>query len=398
MPRTTHRTGFALVALAYAATTTAGSVPTPLYVLFQHRDHFGTAMVSVVFAVYVIGVIAGLLVAAAHADRLGRRPALTAAIAVQLLACAVFVAWPALPGLLLGRVLSGLSVGLISGPATTYLLELHRHARPDADRGHAEVVSTAANLGGIALGPLLSGVLAEWAPAPLRLPFLATGAVLVAGVLLLGLAPETATATDRPSRAPAPAPEHRRTFAASYLGALVAFAIFGLFAALSPSFLADTLGYHSHALAGVVACVGLGAAAGGQLGLRRLPPRRALATAAITMPFGLALVVAGVSTSSLGLFVLGGALAGAAAGLLLRASLTTVVQLSPVNQRARTLAALFITGYSGLAIPVIGLGAATQLAGPDGALTGFATLIVAALAAITAVRLRHDPRPYTMAM
>jgi MFS family permease len=241
-------------------------------------------------------------------------------------------------------------------------------------------------------------VLAEWAPAPLVLPFLATGALLVTGVLLLSLAPETATpAAAQAQRPPAVASEHRRAFVASCLGGLVAFAIFGLFAALSPTFLADTLGYHSHALAGLVACVGLGAAAAGQVGLRRLAPRRALATATATMPLGLGCAVTGVWAGSLGLFVIGGALAGAAAGLLLRASLTTVVQLSPVDRRARTLAALFITGYSGLAVPVVGLGAASQLAGPRGALAGFAALTVTGLAAITAVRLRHRPPAHALA-
>ncbi|MEV4617635.1 MFS transporter [Asanoa sp. NPDC049573] len=392
MARTTHRAGFALVALAYAATTAGGSVPTPLYVLYQRRDHFGTTMISVVFAVYVIGVIAGLVLAGAHAERVRRRPLLGAALAVQLLACAVFLVWPDLAGILTGRVLSGLSIGLLSGPATAYLIELRRRALPDGDPRQAEVVATAANLGGIAAGPLLSGVLAEWAPAPLRLPFLAIGALLALATVLLATVPET---TDNRATAPArrpldTAPGQRHLFVASCLGGLLAFAMFGLFSALSPSFLAGTLGYHSHALAGLVAFVGLGAAASGQVGLRKLPPRQAMTAVAAAMPVGLALLVAGVWAGSLGLFVIGGALTGGAAGLLFRASLTTVVQLSPPERRAGTLATLFVVSYSGLAVPVIGLGLATQLAGTRGALAGFATLALAGLAAVAAVRLRPD--------
>ena len=206
MPSTTHRAGFALVATAYAATMAAGSVPTPLYVLYQRRDHFGTTMISVVFAVYVVGVISGLLFAGAHAERLRRRTVLGAALVVQLAACAVFLASPDLPGILAGRVLSGLSVGLLSGPATAFLIELRRRAAPQGDQRHAEVVATAANLGGLAAGPLLSGVLA-----------IGTGAAAPAvrrhrprphaGRVLLAVVPETATPAGgpRPDRSRWPA-------------------------------------------------------------------------------------------------------------------------------------------------------------------------------------------------
>ncbi|GAA1893813.1 MFS transporter [Asanoa iriomotensis] len=389
MPRTTHRAGFALVALAYAATTTGGSVPTPLYVLYQHRDHFGTTMISVVFAVYVVGVVAGLLVAGAHADRLRRRPVLGAALALQLLACAVFLAWPDLPGLLTARVFSGLSVGLLSGPATAYLIELRRRAAPDGDPRQAEVVATAANLGGIAAGPLLSGVLAEWAPAPLHLPYIVIGIVLAAAAVLLAAVPETATPSGGPAARPLALVGERR-FVASCLGGLVAFAMFGVFSALSPTFLSGILGYRSHALAGLVAFLGLGAGAAAQVGLRRLPPRPAVAASAATMPVGLGLILLGVWVGSLSAFVTGGAVTGAAAGLLLRACLTTVVQLSPLDRRAGTLATFFVTGYAGLALPVIGLGVLSEVAGTRAALTGFALAGLLALVAVAAVRLRPD--------
>ena len=391
MPSTTHRAGFALVATAYAATMAAGSVPTPLYVLYQRRDHFGTTMISVVFAVYVVGVISGLLFAGAHAERLRRRTVLGAALVVQLAACAVFLASPDLPGILAGRVLSGLSVGLLSGPATAFLIELRRRAAPQGDQRHAEVVATAANLGGLAAGPLLSGVLAEWAPAPLHLPYVAIGLVLALAAVLLAVVPETATPAGGPAARPlAVARDRRELFLASCLGGFVAFAMFGLFAALSPSFLSGTLGHTSHALAGLVAFIGLGSAAVAQIGLRRLPPRQAMTTVLVAMPVGLAVVVGGVWAGSLGAFVAGGAITGAGAGLLFRACLTTVVQLS-AGRRAGTLATLFVTSYAGLTVPVIGLGAASQLTSTRNALAGFAVLAVAGLVAVGTVRLRPEP-------
>jgi hypothetical protein len=40
-----------------------------------------------------------------------------------------------------------------------------------------EVVSTGANVGGLAIGPLVSGALAQYATQPLRVPYLVFGVV-----------------------------------------------------------------------------------------------------------------------------------------------------------------------------------------------------------------------------
>ncbi|MEK8172663.1 hypothetical protein NKH77_36505 [Streptomyces sp. M19] len=68
----------------------------------------------------------------------------------------------------LARVVSGLGIGIITATATAHLTELHATARPEADRARAGYVATAANLGGLAAGPLVSGLLAQYVDGPLR--------------------------------------------------------------------------------------------------------------------------------------------------------------------------------------------------------------------------------------
>jgi hypothetical protein len=57
-------------------------------------------------------------------------------------------------------------------------------------------VSTTANLGGLGLGPLLAGLLAQYAGRPLVIPFLAAEALMLAGVVAFALAPETVLRPD----------------------------------------------------------------------------------------------------------------------------------------------------------------------------------------------------------
>lgn len=60
----------------------------------------------------------------------------------------------------------------MSATATAWMAELHRAARPGTGGRRADVVATAANLGGLGLGALVSGALAEWIGAPLTVPFI----------------------------------------------------------------------------------------------------------------------------------------------------------------------------------------------------------------------------------
>jgi MFS family permease len=108
------------------------------------------------------------------------------ALALEVVASVVLLAWPSLPGLVLARVLSGLGVGAVTATAMAWIAELGR-----ARSRRAQVVATGANLGGLGLGGLISGVLAQWASPSLRVPFVVfTAALVLAWLALLG-APET---------------------------------------------------------------------------------------------------------------------------------------------------------------------------------------------------------------
>src|ERR1700749_4534822 len=193
-----HRMGFWLVAYAFAVTMAFSAVPTPLYVLYQARDGFGSITLTLIFAMYPVGVVLSLLLAGHLSDWAGRRRMLAAAIAVNLISGVVFLTWSSVPGLLVARFVSGISIGLLTATATAHLTEATGR-RP----GRASVVSTAANLGGIGLGPLLAGLLAQYAPDPLDLPYLVGEGLMVAALAGLALVPETVTRPDpRPAYRP----------------------------------------------------------------------------------------------------------------------------------------------------------------------------------------------------
>ena len=286
-----YRRGFWLVGFVFLVTMAFSAVPAPLYVLYAARDHFGPLMITVIFAAYAVGVIASLFLAGHLSDWLGRRRLAVIAVAVNVASGVIFLVWPSVPGLLVARVVSGISVGMLTATATAYLSELGASGHGDLPRRRTEIIATAANLGGIGLGPLVSGVLAQYAGEPLVVPYLVVEVLMLALLLGLAFVPETVTRPEarpryRPQRVSVPA-EHRPAFYAASAAAAASFALFGLFTSLAPGFIGGTLHDSSHALAGAATFAVFGAAALAQIVTSRAPLRRQLA-------FGLAALVLGL--------------------------------------------------------------------------------------------------------
>lgn len=185
-----HAVGFWIVAVAFTVGMAFSTVPTPLYALYQQQDGFSTTVITVIFACYAIGVLISLFLAGHVSDWLGRRPLLISGLLVEIVSAVVFLVWTSLPGLLVARVICGVGVGLITATATAQLGELHATARPAAGRSRADLVATAANLGGLSLGPLIAGALAQYVRYPLQVPYWVFLVAMVLAAGAIGLVPE----------------------------------------------------------------------------------------------------------------------------------------------------------------------------------------------------------------
>jgi Major Facilitator Superfamily len=391
---TPHGVAFWVVAAAFLLNMAFSAVPTPLYILYQQRDHFSDIMVTIVYAVYAVGVIASLFLAGHISDWVGRRRVLVGALLVNVASALLFIFFPSLAGLIVARVVSGISVGLTTATATAYLAELHLGARPDATGKRPQVVATAANLGGIGVGPLMAGLLAQFAPAPLRLPYIVVGGALAILALLVAVAPETTTPPDpRPAWHPqrVAVPRHaRRQFYAATGAAMAAFAVYGVFNSLVPSFLAGTLHVNSHATAGAVAFSAFAAGAIAQIALGKLGNVQLLRWSVPILLSGLVLFATGMWIANLVVFVVGGIVTGAGGGLVFRGALVAAGSSAPTESRAEVLTGFFLGAYIGLSVPVIGLGIATTYASARDVMLVFVALVGVAITVSVRAVIRHS--------
>jgi MFS family permease len=187
-----HTTGFWFVAAAFVSLQAFGTVPTPLWPLYAVRDGLSPTAVTLAFACMVVGAGTSLYLFGHLSDRVGRRRIIVPALAFGITAAAVMAWWPTLPGLLIGRVLTGVAVGLMASTATTYLTELYRAGHPAQPRSRVPAtVASVANLGGLSIGPLVAGALLRWVGHPFTTSYLVFIALMVIGAISVSLSPET---------------------------------------------------------------------------------------------------------------------------------------------------------------------------------------------------------------
>jgi MFS family permease len=359
VPGVSRRFGFALAAYAFLVTMLGTTLPTPLYPLFEQRYSFGELQVTVIFAVYAFGVVAGLILFGNLSDELGRKPPLLLGLALSAVSALLFLFAGSLVPIYVARVVSGFSAGIFTGTATAFLVDL----APDARRRFASLVAVVANLGGLGCGTLLAGLLADYASDPLRVPFAVDLALLVPATLGLLATPETVERRGRfrlrLQRLSVPT-EVRAIFIRAATAGFASFAVSGVFSSVAPTFLGQVLGRTSHALAGLLVFILFASSIVGQVAVPRLSERRALVVGCALLLVGTALLGLSIWIESLAALFASAIVVGLGQGIVVGAGLAAINQRAPVERRGETASSFFVVMYVGLSLPVIGVGVAAS--------------------------------------
>ena len=383
-----RNTGFALVAYAFLVTMVGTTLPTPLYPLFEQRYSFGELMVTVIFAVYAFGVIAGLLVFGNLSDEIGRKPVLMVGLGFSAASALLFIFAGSLAPIFAGRVISGFSAGVFTGTATAMLVDL----APGGNRRLGSLVAVVVNLGGLGVGTLLAGALADHFGSPLRLPFIVDLVLLGPAVVGLLVTPETVERTAfrlRLQRLSVP-PEVRSVFVRGATAGFGSFAVAGVFSSVAPVFLGQILGRTSHALAGAIVFTLFSASIVGQLVVSRLSDRRALVSGCVLLAGGVGLLALALGIESLAALIASASVVGLGQGLVIGAGLAAINQRAPVAQRGEVASSFFVVMYVGLSLPVIGVGVAAHAFSLRGAGIAFSAAVAALVLTVLASLSRSD--------
>ncbi|HEY7375791.1 MAG TPA: MFS transporter [Polyangia bacterium] len=383
-----------VVASQLAVVYVLSTLPTPLYAVYREAFGFSALTLTFVYAAYVVGTLSTMLFAGRLSDQVGRRPVTLASIGIAAAATVLFLVARDTAWLFAARIVSGCAVALVSGASTAWIVEAH----PTGDRRAATQIAIGANLIGLGVGPLLAGLLAQYAPAPLRLAYVVLLPVLAAAFTAVWLGRETVKAPtpikDASLRPRIGVPgEVRSQFLVAAVAAFATFSVMGFYSALLPGVLEHALHDTSRATAGAIAG-GMFLIAAVTVAIVDLEPARGLIAGLVILIAGVGAMVLAEHARSMALLLAATGAVGVASGLGYRFGVQLVNELSPGDRRSEVVSAYLIVCYVAISLPVIGVGIVSAATSPLIADTIFGALValVAAAALVIELVLRRRRR------
>ena len=343
---------FLLLASLTVSFLAGSSAPTPLYGVYMAEWGLTPLMVTVIFGIYALAVLVALLVAGRLSDHLGRRPVLLVATLAQAVTMIVFMTATSVTGLLVARVLQGLTTGAALGAIGAGMIDL--------DKTRGTVANAVAPPFGTATGAIVAGVLVQFLPFPTHLVYVVFGLVFI--VQSLGLVFMTDSIAPRGGVLASLKPElalPRATREPLLLATPVLIAVWalaGFYGALSPLLVKGMLGVNTPLIGGLALFV---VATFGGLSVLVLQHREAkdmMMLGAASLIVGVAVTAVAVSEASIAFFFVGSMIAGVGFGAGFQGAVRTVVPFAAPHERAGVLSIIFIISYIAMGVPAVAAG------------------------------------------
>jgi len=365
-----------LAAWPITAVFILSNAATPLYVLWQRSMGFSKGTLTVVFAFYIVGLLASLLVSGVASDRLGRKAVLLPALGLALVACLVFATATSVVALIVARLCTGIAVGVVVSAGMAAVSDV---AGP-GHRAKAALLASCAMVFGAGLGPLAAGILAQTVPGPTVTVFVVEAVLLVTAIVAIWRLP---------------LPRARRVGGGSWirvpsvpregqLPLLHGVAAFGpgitatsFVLSLGPSLLATLLHSTSRILAGGIAFVMFAAATGAQFAVQHVSRRRILLISVTATVLAMAALAGAVTAGSAPLLFAAAILAGAGQGLGQLAGLSLLNATVAPHRLAEANAALNVGGYLAAGTLPVAAGYLSDAVGLSTSASVFAAVLAA---------------------
>ncbi|WP_421555583.1 MFS transporter [Pseudomonas kitaguniensis] len=374
-----QRSNLAFLVITVLTFLAASSAPTPLYQVYQDHLQFSAAMLTVIFGVYAVSLLAALLTVGSLSDYVGRKPVIFAALLLNMLAMLLFINADSSACLIAARALQGFATGMATAVLSATLL--------DTDRLRGPMLNSLAPLLGMASGGLGSGLLVEFAPRPTQLIYFTMLGLMLLQMLYVFRLPETVSRIPGALKSLAPtlhvpAQARRALWLAMPLNVAV-WALGGFFSSLAPSLVRAATGSTSHLIGGGLVAVVTLSGAVMIYSLRDRPADKVMRLSAVLLAAGVALLLVAVQSASLWLFFVASVIAGLGFGGGFMGSIRSIVGLALPHERAGLMSAFYVFSYLAFCLPALLAGNLSRMFGLIVTTDAFgAVLIVLALAAL----------------
>ncbi|MFZ3224250.1 MAG: MFS transporter [Xanthobacteraceae bacterium] len=350
-PRTSLSSSATTVAAAIAAITfsASGAAPTPLYHHYQESFGLTPFMVTIIFAAYVLSLLAALLTVGSLSDYIGRRPAILAALVLNIAAMVMFMAADSAFALIAARAVQGFATGLATATLGAAIL--------DTDRSRGPVLNSITAFCGLTAGSLGAAALVSYAPDPGQLVYFVLLVLSAVEMLVLWHMPETAqlkTGVMASLRPHVSIPWQARAALIQVTPVTIAsWALGGFYFSLMPALVRAATGVTLPLVGGLVVSALTLTGALSVLSLRSIPANRVLSGGVGALATGVAITLAGVQAQLVWLMLAGTIVLGTGFGASFSGTMRTVLPLAKADERAALLSAFYVEGYLSFSLPTV---------------------------------------------
>ena len=368
-----------ITAITFSA---CGAAPTPLYQQYQESFGLTPFMLTVIFAAYVLSLLAALLTVGSLSDHIGRRPSILAALSLNMVAMAMFIAADSAAALIAARAVQGFATGLATATLGAIIL--------DTDRSRGPVLNSITAFGGLTAGSLGAAALVTYAPDPQQLVYLVLMAMSSVEAAVLWYMPETAAGKHGAFASLQPhvsVPlEARRALAQVTPVTIASWALGGFYFSLMPSLVRAATGVTVPMVGGLMVGALTFSGAVVVVLLRNVSAGRILVRGIPALALGVAITLLGVQTQLVGLMLIGTIVSGIGFGAAFSGAMKSVMPLAQTHERAGLLSAFYVEGYLSFSLPAILTGFLAPMTGlPMAADVYGAAVIFLAIASLIAM-------------
>ena len=328
------------------------NVATPLFLIYEDRLSLSTWTLTALFAIYPIGRAPALVFSGPTSDVLGRRRVMVPGVVLSGLASLIMMLGPnSVAMLYVGRFLLGVVSGIVFVVASAWMQEV----------GSDDPLLTSRQLGvviyaGFGAGPMVSGVIGQWGPSPLILPYLTHLVLIAVGLVAIMRSPETVVRD--PSRRIRPNLGIPAESAKDFFSVVVptAFGVFGmpsLVFGLFPVLLKPAMPGIAVLISGSLGFLAMSSIVGAQALVGKVGPYRSAPIALLLGTCGTTLGVIAFGTGKWGLILPAAVLMGNASGLAMTSGLRFVDIICRPEDRGALNGSFYAVAYAGMMMPLI---------------------------------------------
>ena len=388
---------FAWVSFAMIVGVMGTALISPLYALYKEAWDLQASDISRIYVIYMGGALCTLLFLGRLPDRVGFRPVMMFGLAMAIIGTFIsLIAWD-VTSLSVGRLIVGVASSMVTTSATLGLAKLS----PPGNVQRVAMMSGFLIALGFGVGPLVGGVIGQWAPYPLVTTYVPTLVLAALGLVALAKLelPDNASPKDQQPlqwsdvlpKLTWPTGEASKAFALTSSLPFLAFGVFGLYAAMSPLFLDKLVPWHGPAVSGTAIALILLMSACTQILAGRMPTHWCGALGLVGLAVSNALLMINLWAGSATLFALGVLFTAAGHGMSMLAGMSMVNRIATPANRSGLLSTYLVIGYIGSMVPMLGIGWIADNWGMDVAVRIFCAIVIV-LGSTAAVFFQRHPR------